>query len=763
MSKDKLPGADGQERTGDEHPVKERLTRGARQDQAETGGTDQKARPGNVASGKASAPAADSDHDSDAATGEGKEAGQAADNAQAGDNPQSGDGEKNDAAGLEVTSLLKPPPPMPSGEDDTRAKVDKVLSAGPSEPPAGSQPGQGLWKGPGRRRRNPVRQMEQNGLQDGSIPSDRLEAGRTDESQDDGSSVLMLTPEQEMPAPPDMRTAGAVGPLPKAGGERADDVPPSEARVSEAGTLASGDPKDGPAAVSTGEIRQNEGKDQEPDLGGERGAGTGQWPSGARIGMPRSEPLGAEHPGAERFEADPAPSGPENAPAPVESPNSDYSFGGHGPQDTGYAASRSGGLSSPDRAPGVPVEPRFPGEPRFLGEPGFPAEQYPDMTAPDTIAGSTADSRGTQMAEHTPPPTQDAPPAGSRTDSPSGSQSGEDGQDQPARKSSSGFRSLSDVAREVGVPQHVLRFWETRFKDIQPLKRGGGRRYYRPEDVALVRAIQSLVDDHGLSVPDVEFIFAHTGAAAVVQAERDGSLGSLVAVVVRPAAAGARGGTPQGGDPSLRGREGTQADEAGGGDHVPSPEYRPVMEGNPVPPGAMDNDLKDLMSPGTVKGQRSGGDTAGADIGAGDMSANDRARNGGAAGPWSDMGMMDGDLMDGDDEEGIQVPFSDLPLNLVKNESPYAAGPDLDEAQREKLAGVLEMLCNLKAEIAEFRHMRHRPDLMGDEVPGSSLPEAPEYGTKSADDGDSDEAGESDRGGAPLSVILPQVDRSVPD
>ncbi|MBL9033861.1 MAG: MerR family transcriptional regulator, partial [Rhodospirillaceae bacterium] len=62
-------------------------------------------------------------------------------------------------------------------------------------------------------------------------------------------------------------------------------------------------------------------------------------------------------------------------------------------------------------------------------------------------------------------------------------------------KSADAFRTISEVADELEVPQHVLRFWETKFAQIRPLKRGGGRRYYRPEDIDLLRAIRGLLYD----------------------------------------------------------------------------------------------------------------------------------------------------------------------------------------------------------------------------------------------------------------------------
>lgn len=67
-------------------------------------------------------------------------------------------------------------------------------------------------------------------------------------------------------------------------------------------------------------------------------------------------------------------------------------------------------------------------------------------------------------------------------------------------KSDSAFRTISEAAEEIGVPAHVLRFWETRFPQLQPLKRAGGRRYYRPADMALLRQIRGLLHDQGMTI-----------------------------------------------------------------------------------------------------------------------------------------------------------------------------------------------------------------------------------------------------------------------
>ena len=71
-------------------------------------------------------------------------------------------------------------------------------------------------------------------------------------------------------------------------------------------------------------------------------------------------------------------------------------------------------------------------------------------------------------------------------------------------KSASAFRTISEVAAELDVPQHVLRFWETKFSQIRPLKRGGGRRYYRPEDVRLLRSIRKFLYDDGYTIRGVQ-------------------------------------------------------------------------------------------------------------------------------------------------------------------------------------------------------------------------------------------------------------------
>lgn len=71
-------------------------------------------------------------------------------------------------------------------------------------------------------------------------------------------------------------------------------------------------------------------------------------------------------------------------------------------------------------------------------------------------------------------------------------------------KAPGAFRTISEVAEELSVPQHVLRFWESKFTQVRPLKRGGGRRYYRPEDVTLLRLIRGLLYDQGYTIRGVQ-------------------------------------------------------------------------------------------------------------------------------------------------------------------------------------------------------------------------------------------------------------------
>jgi DNA-binding transcriptional MerR regulator len=83
-------------------------------------------------------------------------------------------------------------------------------------------------------------------------------------------------------------------------------------------------------------------------------------------------------------------------------------------------------------------------------------------------------------------------------------------------KSPDAFRTISEVADDLDLPQHVLRFWETRFSQIKPLKRGGGRRYYRPDDVMLLRGIKHLLYGEGYTIKGVQRILREQGLRHVM-------------------------------------------------------------------------------------------------------------------------------------------------------------------------------------------------------------------------------------------------------
>ena len=100
------------------------------------------------------------------------------------------------------------------------------------------------------------------------------------------------------------------------------------------------------------------------------------------------------------------------------------------------------------------------------------------------------------------------------------------------KKSPGAFRTISEVAEELDLPAHVLRFWETKFPQVRPLKRGGGRRYYRPEDVELIRNIRDLLYNNGYTIKGVQKLIRdgnrkRVGAAVIEDTEPLSSLSNL--------------------------------------------------------------------------------------------------------------------------------------------------------------------------------------------------------------------------------------------
>jgi DNA-binding transcriptional MerR regulator len=96
-------------------------------------------------------------------------------------------------------------------------------------------------------------------------------------------------------------------------------------------------------------------------------------------------------------------------------------------------------------------------------------------------------------------------------------------------KSPDAFRTISEVADDLDIPQHVLRFWETRFSQIKPLKRGGGRRYYRPDDVALLKGIRRLLYGEGYTIKGLQRILKEQGPRHVQAIGRGAPIGPQTA------------------------------------------------------------------------------------------------------------------------------------------------------------------------------------------------------------------------------------------
>jgi DNA-binding transcriptional MerR regulator len=112
-------------------------------------------------------------------------------------------------------------------------------------------------------------------------------------------------------------------------------------------------------------------------------------------------------------------------------------------------------------------------------------------------------------------------------------------------KAPDAFRTISEVADDLDIPQHVLRFWETRFAQIKPMKRSGGRRYYRPDDVDLLRGIRRLLYGEGYTIRGVQRILKEHGVKAV-QGLVDGS--TALPALGAPGDQGMRGGAEADGE-----------------------------------------------------------------------------------------------------------------------------------------------------------------------------------------------------------------------
>ena len=148
-------------------------------------------------------------------------------------------------------------------------------------------------------------------------------------------------------------------------------------------------------------------------------------------------------------------------------------------------------------------------------------------------------------------------------------------------KSPDAFRTISEVADDLDLPQHVLRFWETRFTQIKPMKRGGGRRYYRPQDVELIKGIRHMLYDQGYTIKGVQKLLRDNGNQFLV-AIGSGNLAAIEAIAQRKQA---EAGAATAGSPAAR-----HDDEAGrraqGEAQPPLLRARQADDEGPVQPGA---------------------------------------------------------------------------------------------------------------------------------------------------------------------------------
>lgn len=118
-------------------------------------------------------------------------------------------------------------------------------------------------------------------------------------------------------------------------------------------------------------------------------------------------------------------------------------------------------------------------------------------------------------------------------------------------KSPDAFRTISEVADDLDIPQHVLRFWETRFTQIKPLKRGGGRRYYRPDDVALLKGIRRLLYGEGYTIKGLQRILKDQGPRHVQAIGRGAPIGVQAPVAAVAPVSAQRRPMPDGADDEL--------------------------------------------------------------------------------------------------------------------------------------------------------------------------------------------------------------------
>lgn len=127
-------------------------------------------------------------------------------------------------------------------------------------------------------------------------------------------------------------------------------------------------------------------------------------------------------------------------------------------------------------------------------------------------------------------------------------------------KSADAFRTISEVSTELDVPKHVLRFWEQRFKQLKPLKRGGGRRFYRPEDVELIKGIQALLNRDAYTIRGVQRILREHGIERVKRLAKAEAEASTSAVLPEADPARAAAPPPSNGHASVARKKAARSD-----------------------------------------------------------------------------------------------------------------------------------------------------------------------------------------------------------
>jgi DNA-binding transcriptional MerR regulator len=249
-------------------------------------------------------------------------------------------------------------------------------------------------------------------------------------------------------------------------------------------------------------------------------------------------------------------------------------------------------------------------------------------------------------------------------------------------KSPDAFRTISEVADDLDLPQHVLRFWETRFTQIKPLKRGGGRRYYRPDDVLLLRGIKHLLYGEGYTIKGVQRILREQGLRHVMGLWRD-----EVSEPEKGGEASSRGGheayapkadRPRGLEPVFTSGENDPAIYARSPGAVTGrrPNFEPIVDDEEVEDEEEDADEEEEEDEETAEGDES----------------------------------EDGEEEDEDDEESDETEDSDEESDEDEEESDDEEDEDEEEGEAEPAGLTPEDRQKLEQALRELTELRHALD-----------------------------------------------------